>query len=82
MQSAVHEERFLSLQIMKELYKKEYEMREEIIAMYMRNLKHINNRDLVDTSSYFLLGDWCLRNQEEGRILELTTLTPSPSPPD
>ena len=80
LQSEIHEERFLALQVMKLLYKKEYELRGKIIKVYLRNLKYINNRDLVDTSAYWLLGDWCLREGKDDILLKITTLTPSPSP--
>ena len=82
LQSEVHEERFLALQVMKLLYKKKYDLREKIIEMYLRNLKYVNNWDLVDTSAYWLLGDWCLREGRDEMLVEMATLTPSPSPPD
>ncbi|KAJ3401312.1 hypothetical protein HDV05_000575, partial [Chytridiales sp. JEL 0842] len=31
---------------------------EDVIQFYLKNLKYINNWDIVDTSAYKLLGDW------------------------
>ena len=46
--SAVHEERLLALRILADRYESSPEL---VFAFYIRNLKYVNNWDLVDTSA-------------------------------
>jgi 3-methyladenine DNA glycosylase AlkD len=61
LQSKWHEERLTALLILMFKYKQASEIeKEQIIALYLKNLSHVNNWDLVDTSAPHLLGDWLL----------------------
>ena len=68
LQSPVHEFRFAALAIMEKQYPRN---REEIINLYLDNLDHINNWDLVDCFVVRLIGRWCLENRDEGILAEL-----------
>ena len=55
--SKIHEHRLLSLLILVEQYKKsEAKEREQIYRFYMRNMKYVNNWDLVDSSAPYIVG--------------------------
>ena len=68
LQSPVHEFRFAALAIMKDQDRKNSE---EIITLYLDNLDHLNNWDLVDCFAPHLIGRWCLENHDEGILAEL-----------
>lgn len=53
--SPIHEYRLTTLIIL--IYKK---LTKEIVDLYLRNTKYINNWDLVDLSSHEILGTWLL----------------------
>lgn len=56
-----HECRFCALIILTEQFKKaNEEKRKEIVDFYLANAHRVNNWDLVDVSSYNLLGEWLL----------------------
>ncbi len=55
--SAIHEERLLGLIILTEQYPRAHpEDKARIYKIYMDNLAHINNWDLVDSSAYKIVG--------------------------
>lgn len=60
LQSKFHEERLIALYLLIEHYKKTKDKR--IIKAYLHNAKYVNNWDLIDSSSYQLLGEY-LRNE-------------------
>ena len=68
LRSPVHEYRFAALAIMKDQYRRNSE---EIIKLYLDNLDHINNWDLVDCFASHLIGRWCLENHDEGILAKL-----------
>ena len=55
--SKFHEERFTALEILNFKYKKS-ENKYELVEFYLKNLKNINNWDLVDTSAPYILGEF------------------------
>jgi len=68
LQSPVHEFRFAALAIMVDQYRKNPEA---TIKLYLDNLDHINNWDLVDCFAPHLIGRWCLENHDEGILAKL-----------
>ncbi len=59
--SPIHEQRMLALFILRLQFEKaEEEVKEQIIAFYLKYLKGVNNWDLVDSSAHYLLGTWLL----------------------
>ena len=55
--SPFHEDRLLALLLLVRLYAKGDETtREEIYRLYLRNTRHINNWDLVDSSAEHVVG--------------------------
>jgi 3-methyladenine DNA glycosylase AlkD len=66
LQSKIHEERLIALFILVIKFKKAEETeREKIIDLYLNNLNHVNNWDLVDLSAPKLLGEWLLDKDRE-----------------
>ena len=59
--SKIHEHRLVALFILIEKYKKS-EKKKEIVDIYLKNTKKINNWDLVDLSAPQILGDFLLDN--------------------
>ena len=54
-----HEERLTALLILVELYKKgDGKIKKQIFDFYLKNIKHINNWDLVDLSAPNIVGDY------------------------
>ncbi len=59
--SDLHECRFTALVILVSQYERAPEAeRAKIVAFYLKNRKHVNNWDLVDTSAPYILGDWLM----------------------
>lgn len=58
LESKIHEERACALRILTLAYAKFPERRREIFNFYLQNTKCINNWDLVDMSSYSIVGDY------------------------
>lgn len=56
LKSKIHEERLVSLLILVNLYEKNIHHRKKIFDFYLNNLEYINNWDLVDLSSYKIVG--------------------------
>lgn len=71
LQSKVHEHRFTALEILVRKYElaEDLKVKKKIVDFYLKNLKSVNNWDLVDTSAYCLLGDW-LSDKKDRSILD------------
>jgi len=59
--SEYHEHRFTGLIILCSLYQKsKHDKKKRIYDFYLKNLKHVNNWDLVDISAPAIIGDYLL----------------------
>lgn len=69
-QNKVHEIRLIALVILNIKYKKskDEKEREQFVKFYLKNLEYINNWDLVDVSSYNILGAY-LKDKDDRSIL-------------
>ncbi len=67
LQNPLHEARFTALVILVKHFKKHPEC---VFQIYKSNTKHINNWDLVDVSSQWIVGNYCLLNHKNDQILE------------
>jgi 3-methyladenine DNA glycosylase AlkD len=69
LKNKIHSYRFFALEVLKYKYEKGDENNQkEIIRIYLDNIKHINNWDLVDISAPHLLGDYLLNYPNERDI--------------
>lgn len=69
--SPIHEQRMLSLFILRLQFEKgDPLMQEKIIAFYLQHIDNVNNWDLVDSSAPYLLGVWLL-DKEADQIWQL-----------
>ncbi len=66
-QSLIHEERMLALLILTRQYKKN---KQAVYQLYLDNLIHVNNWDLVDASAHLIMGQHLL-DQDKSILLEL-----------
>jgi 3-methyladenine DNA glycosylase AlkD len=66
-----HDARLLALIILVERFKKAGEAeRQAIYEFYMRNIRHVNNWDLVDTSAGYIVGQGLDGRQERLKVLQ------------
>jgi len=66
LESKIHEHRFVALEILVFKYEASLETeKKKIVNFYLKNRKFVNNWDLVDTSSYPILGNWLLDKDRE-----------------
>lgn len=66
LESPFHEHRLTALFILVHQYQKvNTKGQENILRFYLRNLEHVNNWDLVDSSSYAILGHYLLEKPKE-----------------
>ncbi len=64
--SKIHEVRYVALNILVLKYEKADETeRKNIVNLYLKNTKKINNWDLVDTSASYILGDYLLNKNKD-----------------
>lgn len=72
--SPIHENRHYALFILVSKFEKSKEAieRKEIVDFYLKNKKHVNNWDLVDTSCYKILGRYCFEIQRDSILEELS----------
>lgn len=72
LESPYHEDRLLSLMIMTHQYQAYGEKDQKIIFnFYIKNRKRINNWDLVDSSAHKILGDFCLKKNDDSKLRQL-----------
>lgn len=69
--SKIHEYRLTALLILVEKFSesKDEDYKKEIVDLYIRNYRYINNWDLVDLSCYKILGPW-LSNKDRSILYE------------
>jgi len=68
--SKVHEHRLTSLFILINKYQKSDDKnKKKMFDFYLKNTKNINNWDLVDSSSSYIVGDYLLNKAEKRTIL-------------
>ena len=66
----IHTYRFIALIILVNKYKKgDDKLKKIIYNFYIKNLKNINNWDLVDISCYHIIGNFLLNKSKEKIIL-------------
>ena len=71
LRSRIHEHRLTGLFILIEQFKRgTQEIRHQIVDLYLDNTAYVNNWDLVDSSSYKILGEW-LVDRERGILYQL-----------
>lgn len=72
LENEYHEVRLVAILILVHQYKKsKNEIRKsKIIKFYLKNTKYINNWDLVDLSTHYILGDYLYNHKNERKILE------------
>jgi len=58
----IHEHRLVGLFILVEKYKSNPE---EVFNFYLKNIKYVNNWDLVDTSAYKIIGEYLLDKKRD-----------------
>jgi len=64
--SKIHEHRLVALLILVEKYKKGNDKeKKDVVKLYLKNTKKINNWDLVDLSSHYILGDYLLNKDRK-----------------
>ncbi|MFH1851686.1 MAG: DNA alkylation repair protein [Candidatus Neomarinimicrobiota bacterium] len=63
--SEYHEARLLALFLLvKQFNRRKPDRREEICRLYLDNLSHVNNWDLVDSSAHYIVGAWLLERDK------------------
>lgn len=73
--SKIHEERLIALLILVRQFEKANEItREKIYNFYLKNIKFVNNWDLVDLSSHKIIGGYLYENPHCATTLQGTTL--------
>ena len=68
--SEIHEYRLTALFILDYKFPKLSDRdQKEVVDLYLKNAKYINNWDLVDSSAHFILGAYMIKYPEERKIL-------------
>lgn len=69
----IHEVRFTALTLLVLKYKKLKSLNEKAtyVALYLRNIPYINNWDLVDCSSMYILGPYCFETKDNSVLVNL-----------
>jgi len=71
LQSPIHEERLLALFVLVKRYERgNATARKEVFDLYLRNMRFVNNWDLVDSSAHKIIGDF-LRNRSRRLLRRL-----------
>jgi 3-methyladenine DNA glycosylase AlkD len=72
--SKIHEHRSTALFMLVEKFErtKKPEEQKEIVTVYLKNKKHINNWDLVDNSCYKILGRYAFETKNDDLLRELS----------
>jgi 3-methyladenine DNA glycosylase AlkD len=64
--SKIHEERLVALYILVHKFENGNDKdKKEVVEFYLKNLKWVNNWDLVDTSCYKILGNYLLKRDKK-----------------
>ncbi len=72
LESEVHEHRFSALIILIERYKKaDKKEKKDLVDFYLKNIKGINNWDLVDVSAHKILGDYYVKYGGVNKLYKL-----------
>lgn len=69
LQNELHESRFVALIILIYKFKK---FPKEVLDVYLKNTKYVNNWDLVDCSAHHILGKFSIDNGDMNKILKLS----------
>ena len=69
LQNKLHDARFVALVILNHKFKTEPV---EVQDLYLKNMKYVNNWDLVDCSAPHILGKFCLMTGDPEKILKLS----------
>ena len=72
--SKIHEHRHCALFMLVFKYGKSKDLKEktELVEFYLKNKKHVNNWDLVDTSCYKILGNYCFETSNDSILIQLS----------
>ncbi|MCP9763372.1 DNA alkylation repair protein [Lacihabitans soyangensis] len=72
----IHEVRFAALTLLVLKYKKlkKLEEKTDFVNLYLRNIPYINNWDLVDCSSMFILGPYCYETKDNSVLENLANI--------
>ena len=68
LQHSLHEARFTALVLLNEKFR---ETPYKVLEIYLRNIHHVNNWDLVDLSAPHIVGAFCLQTENNDVILNL-----------
>ncbi len=72
LKNKVHEVRLIGLLILVWKYQHSTKTEQEkIVKFYLKNTKYINNWDLVDLSSHYILGDYLINQKNKNILLKL-----------
>ena len=72
LKNKVHEVRLIGLLVLVWRYKNSgMEEKEKIVKFYLKNTKYVNNWDLVDLSSHYILGDYLSDKKDKTILLKL-----------
>jgi 3-methyladenine DNA glycosylase AlkD len=75
LKNKIHEVRLVALEILVYKYEK-LDCKKDCVDFYLKNLKYVNNWDLVDGSASYILGNY-MRLHEKGNINKLLQLARS-----
>ncbi|MFA6529015.1 MAG: DNA alkylation repair protein [Candidatus Gracilibacteria bacterium] len=68
--SKIHEQRLTALIILDYKFPKLSDQdQKEVVDLYLKNTKYINNWDLVDSSAHLILGAYMIKHKEDRKIL-------------
>ena len=72
LESPFHEDRLLALHILVYKYEKvkDEKVKDRLALFYLKNLKGVNNWDLVDASAHYIFGEYLFRNKEKESLRE------------
>ncbi|HLC32006.1 MAG TPA: DNA alkylation repair protein [Candidatus Nanoarchaeia archaeon] len=70
LESPIHEERFIALEILVYQFDHQKERQKEIYQFYLKNTNRINNWDLVDTSAEYIVGAY-LKDKDTSILTKL-----------
>ncbi len=73
LQDLIHEYRLTALFILRHKFESEKDpiLQKKWVNLYLRNIHYVNNWDLVDSSSYKILGKYCYEQSEDEILLTL-----------